>query len=500
MTARTLGLVALCLMFAAPLRAATPVGLFEDHADLGGPARAGAASFDSATKTYKITGGGVNMWATADAFQFAWKKMSGDMMLSAGIKWPAPGKTAHRKACLIIRQSLEAGSPYVDAALHGDGLTSLQYREAAGDVTHEIQSNVKGPARLRLEKQGDTVFMSVAGEGENFRHAGGSIRIPFQEPFYVGLAVCAHNDAELETAEFSGVELTNTPEKFVLAKKGQVESALEVIDVAKGDRRVVYQTAEHIEAPNWTRDGKAFLFNSKGRIYRLPVEGGEPQAVETGDVTQCNNDHGISFDGTTLAISSRDAKSGKSLIYTLPVAGGAPKQVTPVGHSYWHGWSPDGKTLVFCGERGGEFDVYAIPAAGGEEKRLTTAEGLDDGPEYSPDGQYIYFNSVRSGTMQIWRMRPDGSAQEQVTRDEYNNWFAHPSPDGKWLAFISFDQSVSPKEHPPNKNVLVRVMPVGGGEIRTIARVFGGQGTMNVPSWSPDSKSIAMVSYILLNE
>ena len=135
---------------------------------------------------------------------------------------------------------------------------------------------------------------------------------------------------------------------------------------------------------------------------------------------------------------------------------------------------------------------------GGEETRLTTAKGLDDGPDYSPDGKYIYFNSERSGLMQIWRMKPDGSEQEQVTSDDYNNWFAHPSPDGRWIVFISFPKEISSNAHPANKDVMLRLMPASGGKIQVLAKLFGGQGTINVPSWSPDSQSVAFVSYQLV--
>jgi TolB protein len=178
----------------------------------------------------------------------------------------------------------------------------------------------------------------------------------------------------------------------------------------------------------------------------------------------------------------------------LPFAGGTPRRITATCPSYWHGWSPDGATLAFCGERNGEFDVYSIPAAGGREKRLTTAPGLDDGPDYSPDGRFIYFNSERTGRMQIWRMKPDGSQQEQITSDDNNNWFAHPSPDGKWIVFLTYGKEVS--GHPANQDVSLRLMPVAGGPIEVLAKLFGGQGTINVPSWSPDSKEVAFVSYL----
>jgi Tol biopolymer transport system component len=281
-----------------------------------------------------------------------------------------------------------------------------------------------------------------------------------------------------------------------------LEYSLETLALGSSERSIVYRTHDHIEAPNWSRDGKFLLFNSKGTIYKLPITGAEktmavpgstPQGLDTGVAKKCNNDHGISFDGTQLAVSSRTASS-QSQIYVVPIDGGDARLVTPLSPSYWHGWSPDGKTLAYCAERNGNFDIYTIPAAGGEETRLTTAPGLDDGPEYSPDGNYIYFNSERDGAMQIWRMRPDGSQPEPVVADEYRNWFPHPSPDGKWIVFISFGKDVMPDEHPANRDVLLRLMPTAGGEIRVLAKLFGGQGTLNVPSWSPDSSKVAFVS------
>jgi Tol biopolymer transport system component len=232
-------------------------------------------------------------------------------------------------------------------------------------------------------------------------------------------------------------------------------------------------------------------------MYRLPREGGTPILIDTGLANRCNNDHGLSPDGTQLAISHHQGKSGKSLIYLLPVSGGSPALITAEGPSYWHSWSPDGSTLAYCAERNNNFDIYTVPAAGGTETRLTTDAALDDGPDYSPDGQFIYFNSERTGRMQVWRMKPDGSSQEQITSDDFNNWFPHPSPDGKWLVFLSYDPDV--EGHPANKDVLLRIRPIAGGETQVLATLFGGQGTMNVSSWSPDSKQLAFVSYRLVH-
>lgn len=468
------------------------LGLFEKHADVGGVMKPGAVVYDPAQQSYTVSGGGENMWAALDAFHYVWKQASGDVSLVADLRWVGTGGNAHRKACLMIRQTLDADSPYADAVVHGDGLTSLQYREERGGPTREIQSNVSAPRRIRIDKEGDDVWMSIGSDKSDLRPAGGSFRIKFGDSFYVGLAVCAHDNKAMEQAIFSNVEIGSPPKS---EGRRVVESTLERIAIASTDRRVVYHTRDHIEAPNWSRDGSYLLFNGGGRMHKLPVAGGQPEAIETGSATRINNDHGISPDGTQLVISNHGADN-RSLIYLLPIAGGVPRLVTPQGPSYWHGWSPDGKTLAFCGQRNGEFDIYTIPAEGGEERRLTTAAGLDDGPDYSPDGKLIYFNSDRTGLMQLWQMQADGSEQKQLTSDEFNNWFPHPSPNGRWIVFLSYDKSV--KGHPANKDVLLRLMPAAGGEPRTIAKLFGGQGTINVPSWSPDSNHVAFVSYRLV--
>jgi Tol biopolymer transport system component len=292
--------------------------------------------------------------------------------------------------------------------------------------------------------------------------------------------------------------LLAAPAALAQEKPPMMESRLEVLTLATGEREVVYSASAHFEAPNWSPDGKSLVFNQGGRILVLPLEGRQPRLLDTGKAVRCNNDHGLSPDGKRLAISDQSEDGGKSVIYTLPATGGTPKRVTAKSPSYWHGWSPDGKTLAYCAERGGEYDVYTIPAEGGEETRLTTAPGLDDGPDYSPDGR-IWFNSVRTGVMKIWRMDPDGKNQAQMTRnEEYADWFPHPSPDGKQVVFLSYDRSV--EGHPANEDVVLRLMPVEGGKPRVIARLFGGQGTINVPSWSPDGTRFAFVSYRLVGK
>ncbi|HEV2969080.1 MAG TPA: hypothetical protein VGY55_03760 [Pirellulales bacterium] len=495
--------------------AAGSIGLFEDHADIGTVLHPGKLEFDATKQTYTITGSGENMWFKADAFQFAWKKVSGDVALEADASFAGSGKNPHRKACLLIRQSLDADSAYADVALHGSGLTSLQYREEKGATTHEIQSNVSAPQRLRIEKRGEYVTMFLAAHGEPLQLAGGSGRLALKDPFYLGLGVCSHEKDVSEMAVFSNVQLlTDLP---AANPRPIFYSSLETITIASTDRRVTHVAKGRIEAPNWTPDGTSLLFNGAGHVYRMPVAGGTPEVIDTGSAIRCNNEHGISPDGKWLAISDQSAAPHQSLIYVVPIGGGAPRRITERFPSYWHGWSPDGKTLAYCGQREGKFGIFTIPADGGNEKCLTTTAGLDDGPEYSPDGQYIYFNSDRTGTMQIWRMRPDGTTPEQVTADDWNNWFPHISPDGRSMVFLSYEKNVA--GHPENKDVALRIMsledgrapspdgreqkgtvPLSAGrlKINILAKLFGGQGTINVPSWSPDSRRLAFVSYQLV--
>jgi WD40 repeat protein len=472
---------------------AAPIGVFESHGDIGAVLHPGSAEYDAAKKTYTIAGSGENMWFAADAFQFVWKKVSGDVALTADISLPGSGGNEHRKAVLMVRQSLDADSAYADVALHGNGLTSLQYRDEKGVATHEIQANISGPKKLRLEKRGDYVYLWLAVDGSELHPAGASIRVPLTGDFYVGIGVCSHDKDVVEKAVFSN--LSQEPLASASDKQPALYSTLETVTIASTDRRVVYVAPDRFEAPNWTHDGGLLIFNRNGHIERIPAKGGQPEIIDTGFANRCNNDHGISPDGTLLAISDQSQENHQSLVYLAPFGGGTPRRLTQKSPSYWHGWSPDGKTLAFVGQRNDEFDIYTIPVTGGAETRLTTAQGLDDGPEYSPDGKYIYFNSVRTGQMQIWRMRPDGSEQEQVTFDDYNNWFPHISPDGQWMVFLTFQKDVT--GHPPDKDVMLRLMSLRDTDkkVSVLVKLFGGQGTLNVPSWSPDSKQLAFVSY-----
>jgi len=282
------------------------------------------------------------------------------------------------------------------------------------------------------------------------------------------------------------------------AQEVRIKSRLEIYDLESKTQSLVKEFNGRIEAPNWTPDGKYLVYNSNGLIYKIPWLGGEPEWIHTGSIKTCNNDHVISPDGKLLAVSAR-GPSGKSQVFILPFSGGEPVLVTQNAPSYLHGISPDNESLSYCAERDGNYDVYVIPAGGGNEVRLTSAPGLDDGPEFSPDGTYIWFNSVRTGLMQVWRMKADGNEQTQMTFEESNNWFPHISPDGKKVVYLAYRKGdVEPGSHPPNKIVELRMIPSGGGKPETLVELLGGQGTINVNSWSPDSRKFAFVSYMLI--
>lgn len=292
----------------------------------------------------------------------------------------------------------------------------------------------------------------------------------------------------------------NTLKEPRKVEERNVISILETVDITSGERRVLAEFDYLIEAPNWTTDGKRLIYNSRGLLYSFDLNSRESTKIDSGYSNQCNNDHVLSPDNSHVAVSHHTLEDGQSRIYVFPFAGGNPVLLTAMAPSYLHGWSPDGSTLSYCAERNGQYDIYTIPVEGGVETQLTDIPGLDDGPEYSPDGSNIWFNSTRSGLMQVWRMNADGSDQTQMTFDESNNWFPHVSPDGDSIAYITYRKGdVAPNDHPANKDVEIRLMSSNGGQPRTLVSLFGGQGTINVNSWSPDSRELAFVSYRLNN-
>lgn len=473
-----------------------PIGQFDHHQDVGNPSKAGAAMYNANDQTYTISGAGINMWTKIDQFHFLWKKIKGDFTISATIQFVGKGVADHRKIGIIARDELTTNSRYADACVHGDDLTSLQYRPTDTSNTSQVTLSVFHPTDIEFSRKGDVFTFSAATFGQNYKSV--SQELDLNDEVYAGLFICSHVEDVSETAIFSNVRIIIPVHPDYRPYREYIGSHLEVMDIATGKRKILHSVPNSIQAPNWTKDGKHLIYNSSaGVLYKYALADGKIEELNTGAIRSNNNDHVISFDGKNLAISHHVGEKRTSTLYTLPITGSdMPRQITSPdsGHSYLHSWSPDGKKLIFTGQRRGQYDIWAIDIATKKETALTNSKTLDDGPEYSPNGQWIYFNSVRTGTMKLWRMKPDGSHQEQVTFDEYNDWFPHFSPDGKQILYISFPPEIDPTTHPFYQRVYLRIMPASGGVPKTIAYIYGGQGTINVPSWSPDGKKIAFVS------
>ena len=472
------------------------LGVFDKAVDVGQCNIPGQARYSPETGVYRIGGSGQNMWFKHDDFHFVWKKVSGDFMLTAQFKFIGDGVDPHRKLGWMVRKSLDANSPYADAVVHGDGLTSLQFRREFDADTEEVAAQLAAPDVIQFEKSGDTFFMRAAKFGEPLQTTG-VLELALGDSVFVGLVVCSHNEQAFEEAEVANLRFDIPAPADFTPYQDYSGSRLEIMDVETGNRQIVYESDEPLEAPNWTRDGQALIYNSRGLLYRFDIKTKTVLQIDADFAVNNNNDHVISFDGKKLAISNHVAgePGGGSAIFVLPIDGGEPRRITDKTPSYLHGWSPDDKFLIYTAQRNEQYDIYKISADGGEETQLTNQQTLDDGSEYAPDGRWIYFNSARTGVMQIWRMKPDGSDQQQITFDEWNDWFPHISPDGKQMLFLSYPPEVEAENHPHYKHVMLRKMPADGGEAKVVAYLYGGQGTINVPSWSPDGKKAAFVSY-----
>ena len=482
--------------------AGASLGLFESNTDVGGPKLVGSSTYDAGRNEYTLTGAGTNMWQRSDQFQFLWKKMSGDFILRARVEFIGKGKNEHRKIGWIVRPSLDGDAPYIDCAVHGVDLTSLQYRLTKGANTDQKTLGIKNPDVIQLERRGSNYLFSAAHYGETYVSTNfAGINLP--EEVYVGLFICSHDGDTIEKAIFRDVSIIKPAKPDFRPYTDFIGSELHLLEVDTGKLETIYSSAQPFEAPNWMKNGQRLIYNVSGRsagwgalnLFDLATR--QITTLNTGSNNRNNNDHVLSFDGQMLGISDQSV-GGSSSIYVVPAAGGTPRRVTTNTPSYLHGWSPDTKSLVFAGQRRvngtNKFDIYKISVNGGDEIKLTEAPGVNDGPEYTPDGKYIYFNSSRTGRMQIWRMKPDGSDQEQVTNDDFNNWFPHISPDGSRLVFISFPADIPVGDHPYYKHCYLRLVPITGGVPKVIAYLYGGQGSINVPSWSPDGKRIAFVS------
>jgi TolB protein len=543
-TGRVTAVAALGFMgmgIAAAQTAGSSLGIFENQSDVGSVVPPGVATYDATSGIYTIRSAGANLWVNVDGFHFVWKKVSGDVSLTADVRLADAGPNAspHRKALLMFRQTLDSDSLYADAAIHGSGETALQYRRNKGDTTQDIAFNIGAPQRLRLEKRGDTITLFLSAHGEPLHQVGATIKLHFDGDFYAGLGVCAHNKDAVEQATFAHVELQPLTMPATAAPAGPIAptpsatatptpmalySTLQTIAIDNNARMAfVIQTGKgQMEAPNWSRDGKTLIFDRAGKLWTVPAAEGDgamaaATQIDIGNASDCTGSHGLSPDGKWLAITCTTPDHPGRRVYIVPAAGaillspgatpadvikafsfahGEAFLVTANPDSYFHSWSPDGKTILFTRPSHGTLNIYAISPDGGAETALTTGAGVSDDPDFSADGQWIYFNSDRAGGMQIWRMRPDGSQPEQVTFDEKRNWTAHPSPDGKSVLILSYDKDVT--GHAANKDVTLRILNVADGKIRDLVQIVGGSGTDNVPNWAPDGAHFAFVSYQFL--
>ena len=468
----------------------------QGRTDIGNCLIPGTLEYEPGNQSYTISGSGQNMWFRNDSFSYSWKKITGDFILTARFDFIGEGTNPHRKTGWMARKTLDGNSPYADAVVHGDGLASLQFRRDFDNDTEEKTAPIKAPDIIQLERRENTFIMRSARFGEPLETCG-SVELDLGAAIYAGLFICSHEEKVFEEATVSNlrIEIPAPPENR--AYQDYSGSRMEILDIETGLRKIIFESEKPFEAPNWTRDGRSLIYNSQGTIYRHDLDSGITGLINTGTAERNNNDHVISWEGDRLGISHHleNAAGSGSTVSIIPLGGGDPRMVTDKVPSYLHGWSPDDRFLVYTAQRNGQYDIYRIPVEGGDEIQLTDQETLDDGPEYSPDGKWIYFNSARTGTMQVWRMRADGSGQEQLTFDDWNDWFPHISPDGKTILFLSYPPEVDAQDHPHYKHVMLRTMPADGGPPRAAAYLYGGQGTINVPSWSPDSKKAAFVSY-----
>ncbi|MFM7195356.1 MAG: TolB family protein, partial [Bacteroidota bacterium] len=367
-----------------------------------------------------------------------------------------------------------------------------------GSQGGEVKSIKQGYSILQLERERNRFILRAAHPGEPLQDIGEFQDKVGSPEMKIGLFTLSTGTTN--TITFRNIRLDQpVSDTYDPDKEGHLGSRLELISISDRHRTVIHTSDQRFEAPNFMPDGKKLLFNQDGSLFTISTAGGVTEKFNTGFANRNNNDHVISFDGKLLGISHhREGMPGfGSTVYYLPIAGGEPILVTPETPSYLHGWSADNKAVVYVAQRNGssQYHIYRKPIDGGPEVQLTFHKnGHVDGPEYSPDGQWIYYNGSQSGTMQLWRMRPDGTGNEQLTFDERNNWFPHLSPDGKWIAYLSFPPTINPNDHPSYKRVTLNLMPVNGGAPSVIAYLYGGQGTINVPSWSPDSSTIAFVS------
>jgi TolB protein len=494
--------LALALYAAAGAGAAqdsAELGEFAAQSDVGFVTAAGNARYSAGSDTYTLTGAGANTWYHVDDFHYLWKKMSGDVALTAEIRFPPVAyhhqPDPHRKGILMFRQTLDSGGIYAAAALHGSGMTALQYRRERGANSEDIELNIDTPQIVRIEKRGDAFTLYLSMKGEPLHPVGASITLHLKTPFYVGLGVVSHDVDTVDKVEFRRVRL----QALAPLTKGAPQvrySTLRTIQTEDQYRRaVVIRTGTALmQSANWLPHNPNISVYEGGHMlaipYLEPAAGGEARIINTGSLVDCSGNYGLSPDGRWLAVSCEQAHGAAHQVYVLPAGGtGTARQVTHGAQSFFHAWSPDSKTMAFTRGGASKADIFTVPAAGGEVRQLTH-DTINDGPDYSPDGKFIYFDSSRSGQLQIWRMRTDGGAAEQITADDCRNSSPHLSPDGKSLAYLA----QAPGAGDAIGAAAVKIVTLSDGLIRTLTQLQGNRDSFSMYGWG-DNHHVAFVSY-----
>ncbi len=449
------------------------VGIFEGQTTLQ------AFRYDSLRQVYQFAS------TTPPGSHFLWKRLKGDFLFD--IRLPQDTTATFG---LQLRPTPEADRALGTLLVENGRLDFIPAAQTSLSTKGGMAAQTE---YLRFERKGQDLRAYYAPEGQPFQLMA-TQRMSNDSVLYGGIVV----EVAEKPLTFSNVRVSYPVSETVFRDSSEkVISRLEVLDVSTGLRQIVLEKEGRFEAPNWYNDGSFFIINGGGLLHKVSVDGTQFDTLNTAFLTRCNNDHGISPDGKTLVISNNDSIGSR--IYTMPLEGGTPRLITPKAPSYWHSWSRDGDTLAYVAQRGNQdFNIYTIALdSTAQEQTITTGGGLDDGPDYDPDSMHIFFNSERSGTMKIRRMRTDGSELTPLTFDDYQDWFPHPSPDGTKLIFLSFLPEVPSDLHPPARKVMLRMLDLTEEhpQPKTLTHLFGGQGTINVPSWSPDGTKVAFVSY-----
>ena len=483
-----------------PDSTAGDLGIFENEVIIGDSDFPGEMEYNQELQEYSFSFSEGQTSDGSNPYHYLYKSMQGDFILRAHLSFE-DGEGSGSTAGWIIRNNLSSQSAEVIAKVNSLGEASLDSRTM--DSLKSVDAPLAKVNVVQMERRGNVYYFSSAKFGEPFS----TVKIEnenLRNEVFAGLFFDPGENGAGGKLVVNNVRIIKPAGPDFEQYQEYLGSNLEILNIDTGKRKILYNSAHSIQAPNWVNKDKDLVYNSNGYLYRYDLKSEKVEQIETGFATNNNNDHVFSFDESILGISHHNQEDdGASSLYIMDPAGDTlPQKITKdgVGASYLHGISPDNKTLLFTGERKGKMDIYIIDIDNKKETQLTDTEYLDDGSEFSPDGKYIYFNSNRKGKMHLWRMKPDGSEQEQLTFDpNHNDWFPHVSPDGKWIAFISFPPEIDSGDHPFYQRCLIRLMPVDGGEPKVIAYIYGGQGSINVPSWSSDSKHIAFVTNTACN-